>query len=187
MAEMTRTQIFRMILIALALVLLTCAAKNYLTFFLRGGPLCPLLCPSTFRWRALDEVFGLGHLFRLQEWLMVFSHAQIGQFIADPWNLFGKLALAPVVEEVIYRGPLYLTRSRSRSPGWWIAAGLLVLLFALSHGRVGVALLPLLVLGALSVWLVSRTGRLWPSVVLHFLNNFFFTSVLLYQAQWMSD
>ena len=187
MGEMTRIRIFKMILIAFALVLLACAAKNYLAFAMRGSWLCPFLCPSAFRWRALDDVFGLGHLFRVQEWLMIASRSYVGEVIQDPWNLFGKLALAPVVEEFIYRGPLYLTRSRSRRPGWWIAAGVLVLLFALSHGRVGVALLPLLVLGSLSVWLVYRTGRLWPSVALHFLNNFFFTSVLLYQAQWMSD
>ena len=97
MGEMTRIRIFKMILIAFALVLLACAAKNYLAFAMRGSWLCPFLCPSAFRWRALDDVFGLGHLFRVQEWLMIASRSYVGQVVQDPWNLFGKLALAPVV------------------------------------------------------------------------------------------
>ena len=118
---MPQTQIFRYILIGLAVVLLSCAFKNYLAFLIRDTVLCPSLCPSTFRWRILDGVFGLEQLFKVQEWLMVSSHALISLIVTDPWNLFGKLAVAPVVEEFIYRGPMYLTRQHSKRPAWWVA------------------------------------------------------------------
>ena len=35
---------------------------------------------------------------------------------------------------------------------------------------------------ACSLWLIATTGRFWPSVALHFLHNFFFSSVLVYQS-----
>ena len=185
--ERERFAILRLVLVGLAVVLLACALKNLSAHFLRGTWLCPYLCPSAFRWRGADDLFGLSQLFRFQEWLMVSTHALVGRLVTDPWNLFGKLVVAPLAEEAIYRGPLYLARRYARSTGWWVAGAVLTVVFALSHGRSGIALLPLLVLGAFSLWLVAATGRFWPSVALHALYNFFFVSQMVYQTQWMSD
>jgi len=95
--------------------------------------------------------------------------------------------VAPVLEEGLYRGPLYLFRKWSEHPLWWAAALVLTLLFALSHTRAGLALLPLLTLGMASVWLVARTRKFWPSIALHFCYNFFLLSVTVFQSLYWVD
>jgi membrane protease YdiL (CAAX protease family) len=69
---------------------------------------------------------------------------------------------APVFEELIYRGPLFLTRRLKKSFLWWSMGVGLSVLFALSHGRNGLALMPLIILGICSLWLISTTHRFWP-------------------------
>jgi len=51
----------------------------------------------------------------------------------------------------------------------------------------GLALLPLVALGAAGLWLIATTQRFWPAVVLHVLYNAYFTSVLLAASTWASD
>ena len=176
------------ILALLAVVVLACGLKNYLTYLVRGTSLCAYLCPSVMRTELFFDFPALEQLFAAQRW----AEEQLQRIpgllgIDDRFRLAASLVFAPVVEEAIYRGPMYLARRTSRRFLWWTTGLLLAALFALGHGRSGLALLPLFVMGAGSLWLISRTQRFWPSLVLHFLHNFFFTSVLVYQSMWVSD
>ncbi len=175
------------ILTALSLVLLSCALKNYLAVLAAGTPLCPYLCPSLM---GVDRAFDLPPLAqvfsaqaRVLEWLQYRS----GLLLKDPHLLATALLFAPVMEEAIYRGPMYLARGMQSRSWWWSLGLLATVVFALSHGRGGLALLPLLVLGTCSLWLIATTRSFWPSLALHFLYNFFFTSVAVYQSLLLGD
>ena len=178
---------WKYVLICLAVAALTCAAKNFLSLLVADTFLCPLLCPSLFAGTApwlptpLSAWFELerstGRL--LQEFLLADVH--------DPYRLLPGLLFAPLAEEGLYRGPLYLLRERIRAVPWWAAAVLLAALFALSHQTRGLALLAPMVLGLAAAWLIARTGRFWPCIALHFLFNFLFISIRVYQSLFWAD
>ena len=74
---------------------------------------------------------------------------------------------APVVEELVFRGAI---QQLAQPLGRWQAAVLQAVLFAVQHGTpagMAWALGCGLVLGALR----ERTGRVWPGMLLHTLNN----------------
>ncbi len=93
-------------------------------------------------------------------------HSEVG-LLPLVLNLFTYAVLPAVVEELVFRG-------------WFVAAlqpagercALITsaLLFGLAHGNL--TQMPFaFMLGLLFGWLFLRTGRLWPSMVIHFLNN----------------
>lgn len=171
----------------LAIVILACGLKNYLIVIVNGTVLCPYLCSSVFEVKHSTSIPLLEHLFAAQTWVQENFQGIIALFFIDKWKLTTSLVLAPVFEELLYRGPLFLTRKFVHVTLWWLIGIGLSLVFALSHGRNGLALIPLITLGICSLWLISTTQRLWPSIALHFLHNFFFSSVLIYQSLWVSD
>jgi len=93
----------------------TQAAKNYLIFALGGTAWCPYLCPPPLGTPVLanppllQAVFDVhrGLLDWLRDWEML--------LFDDQWNIGTRLVVAPVTEELIYRGPPYLLRKFSRS------------------------------------------------------------------------
>lgn len=174
-------------LACLAVVVLACGLKNYLLVLVTGTAFCPYLCSSPFRTDLLFAFPFLESLFETQRWLQEGLQGLVDTLYRDPWNLSTSLIFAPLSEELIYRGPMFLTRGFLRPALWWPAGILLALLFALSHGRNGLPLLPLLVLGVGSLWLIATTNRFWPAVVLHFLHNFFFSSALVYHSASFGD
>lgn len=181
------TAVWLRVLVSLSLVLLACAARNYLTFFARGTPLCPYLCPSLLGAESAFDYPFVGALYSAQRWLLDGLQAMVTSWTGDPFRLATGLLFAPLLEEVVYRGPMYLSRRMSTRYLWWFAGLLSTAVFTLSHGRSGLALLPLAVLGVCSLWLIARTQRFWPSLALHFLFNFFATSLVVYQSLWASD
>jgi len=172
------------VLACLAVVVLTCGLKNYLIVILIGTALCPYLCSSVFE---VDLFPILGQLFEAQVWVLKKSQGIIDLVLTDKWRLATSLVFAPVLEELMYRGPSFLTRGLAHNSWWWLTGVGLSFVFALSHGRNGLALLPLIVLGICSFWLISTTHRFWPSIALHFLHNFFFSSIFVFQSLWVSD
>ncbi|MFT5587590.1 MAG: membrane protease YdiL (CAAX protease family) [Cognaticolwellia sp.] len=76
--------------------------------------------------------------------------------------------VAPVYEELLFRG--YVFRGLSRSAGPGVAIGVSALLFAAFHGDPlhAIAVLPM---GLFLGWLRWRTGSIWPSMIAHALNN----------------
>jgi len=175
------------VLVCFALAALVCAAKNFLSVSIQGTPVCGFLCPSIFGDRGFPLPTSLDWMFGLQ----VGAEAQLQAVFDRLWNdnflLLTGLVVAPVLEEVIYRGPLYIFRKSSDQKLWWAAALVLALLFALSHTRAGLSLLPLITLGVASGWLIARTKRFWPSIALHFMYNFFLLSVTVFQSLYWVD
>ncbi|HEY1123150.1 MAG TPA: type II CAAX endopeptidase family protein, partial [Haloferula sp.] len=76
--------------------------------------------------------------------------------------------VAPMAEEVVFRGYLYPAAKRFCGP----AAGIIFssLVFAAAHGHV-VALLPLFVLAVILCLLYEFTGSIWACMSVHFLFN----------------
>ena len=75
--------------------------------------------------------------------------------------------LAPVVEELTFRGLGYTLLERF---GRWTAIVLVGIAFGLAHGLVE-ALPPLVVFGMCLAYLRSRTGSVYPGMILHALYN----------------
>lgn len=179
--------LWKYILLCFATIILFCAFKNYLICLLYNTPSCDYLCPSFFGRNALIIPVFLRKVFDFQS-----SFLQIGQntFGISGYErnlLFSSLIMAPLIEESMYRGPLFLLRKHLSLLVWWLLAISLSLLFALSHGVSGLALLPLVVLGLTSSWLIIKTKRFWPSLALHFLFNFYVISYPLYQSLFWGD
>jgi membrane protease YdiL (CAAX protease family) len=76
--------------------------------------------------------------------------------------------VAPVAEEVVFRGYLYPAAKRFCGPAGAIAFSSLV--FAAAHGNV-VALLPLFALAVVLCLLYEFTGSIWACISVHFLFN----------------
>ena len=178
---------WKYILLCFATIILFCSVKNYLVCLLYSTASCGYLCPS-FLGRNLFIVPGsLQKVFGFQS-----SFLQVGQSIFGISGyernlLFSSLIMAPLIEESMYRGPLFLLRKHLSVFVWWLLAIFLSVLFALSHGTYGLSLLPVVVLGITSSWLIMRTKRFWPCLTLHFLYNFYVVSYPLYQSLFWGD
>ncbi|MDH5429885.1 MAG: CPBP family intramembrane metalloprotease [Nitrospirota bacterium] len=82
---------------------------------------------------------------------------------------FEVVLLAPVFEEIIFRGLLYTTlRARCTVP---ISIMGSALIFALAHGYGFVAFLTVFWSGLLWAWAYERTGSLIPGICAHAMNN----------------
>lgn len=84
--------------------------------------------------------------------------------------------VAPVCEEIVFRGFLY--PAVKRFTGTWPAAIFSALVFAAAHANLP-ALLPLFLFGLVLVFLYEKTGSLWAPVAVHFCFN---GSTVLIQA-----
>jgi membrane protease YdiL (CAAX protease family) len=76
--------------------------------------------------------------------------------------------VAPLAEEVVFRGYLYPAAKRFCGPAGGIVFSSLV--FAAAHGHV-VALLPLFILAVILCLLYELTGSIWACMSVHFLFN----------------
>lgn len=85
------------------------------------------------------------------------------------------VALAPLTEEVFYRGVVFGGLARW---GFWPAAILSGAIFSAAHFDVG-SLIPFLIIGVALAWLFWRRGDLWESVAFHVLFNAIGFSLLL--------
>jgi membrane protease YdiL (CAAX protease family) len=83
-------------------------------------------------------------------------------------GLFAVVALAPLFEEVVFRGAIY--RGLRGLAGVWPAALGSGLVFAAIHGAAPQAL-PILVLGVLLALCYERAGTLLAPITLHALHN----------------
>jgi membrane protease YdiL (CAAX protease family) len=79
------------------------------------------------------------------------------------------VVVAPIVEEVIFRGILYGKLRQSALPRW-ASIGITSLLFALAHGQVNVGI-DVFVLSVMACLLRDATGSIWASVILHMMKN----------------
>ena len=83
--------------------------------------------------------------------------------------------VAPVAEEIFFRGFLYAGFRHRWGVGWGMLASSVV--FALVHITPGV-LLPIFIIGLVLAFLYEHTQSLWPNIVLHAaINSIAFVSV----------
>jgi membrane protease YdiL (CAAX protease family) len=102
-----------------------------------------------------------------------------GDFAGQALFFIGAAVLAPIGEEVLFRGYLFGSLRRlagdSRT-GITIAYGVSALVFALSHslaateGLIGL-LVPSFLIGLVFAWGFDRSGSLIPAIVAHAINN----------------
>ena len=72
--------------------------------------------------------------------------------------------LAPMVEELLFRGLLY--RWIGERFGMWPALIVSSLVFSCLHG-IAILIPPLFVVGCLLAWLYEKSGSIWPCMVMH--------------------
>jgi membrane protease YdiL (CAAX protease family) len=82
--------------------------------------------------------------------------------------VFAGGVLAPIAEELYFRGLVFGSYRRTQSPA--VAYGVTSLVFAVLHLNLP-ALLPILVLSLIFCYAYQRTGSIIPSMVGHALNN----------------
>lgn len=76
--------------------------------------------------------------------------------------------VAPICEEVVFRGYLYPVMKRFAGP--WVGAVVSALVFSAAHGSVS-AMVPLFLFGVVLVVLYEFTGSIWAPMAVHFLFN----------------
>ncbi|MBI2036950.1 MAG: CPBP family intramembrane metalloprotease [Candidatus Liptonbacteria bacterium] len=165
----------RDLLLAFAFTMLALLAGHMLAYGLSG----------TFFYRWLFPHPFLGRGFDLPKWLEWFYDREIGANVAiinfvyarvlELWNdMYGfskVFVMAPLLEELEWRGPLFLTR-RHAHRGWWMTAAVVgAALFTLAHNSGLGTLIPVFAVALGSSWLIAKTGRFWPSLVLHAVYN----------------
>ena len=84
------------------------------------------------------------------------------------WLLLAGIVVAPVVEELFFRGFLYAGLAQRYS--WRRAAVISSALFALIHLQ-PLAIPPIFILGYIFAYLYRRSGSIWPAVVMHVATN----------------
>lgn len=81
---------------------------------------------------------------------------------------FAAVFVAPVCEEIIFRGYFYAAAKKFAGP--WVAAICSALVFGAAHGNLA-ALLPLFILALVLIGLYEKTGSLWAPIAVHFCFN----------------
>ena len=170
------------ILLCFSITMLSCALKYYLVAAIHTSESCSYLCPSFLSHNSIIFPIFFEKLFVLQSWLLHAGQNLLGINGSTTNFIFSSLIMAPLVEESMYRGPLFLMKNKIGRYIWWFLAIFLCVIFALSHRSSGLSLLPLIVLGLTSSWLIMKTKRFWPSVALHFLYNFQAIAFPFYQS-----
>ncbi len=175
------------ILLCFSVTVLSCALKHYLVSAIHTSESCRYLCPSFLSCKSNIFQIFFEKLFVLQSWILHAGQNLLGIKGCTTNLIISSLIMAPLVEESMYRGPLFLLKNKIGRYIWWFLAIFLCVIFALSHRNSGLSLLPLIVLGLTSSWLIVKTKRFWPSVVLHFLYNFQAIAFPFYQIFIFGD
>ena len=82
--------------------------------------------------------------------------------------LFGGAIIAPIVEEIFFRG--FIFAGLRKSWNWQKATFASAALFALAH-VVPTSILPIFILGVIFALLYEFSGSVWPAILMHMLTN----------------
>ena len=122
---------------------------------------------------ALSYVVRIGYVVTVMAFGIKLKPQDIlGRLDLQGWNLLLTLLvvgiLAPVAEEIFFRGFLYAGLRKRLG----VLGALLIstLVFTSLHLSIDV-FIPILVLGFCLAWLYEKTGSLWPGIILHASNN----------------
>ena len=123
-------------------------------------------------WCALAAVGAIIPSTWLQEQMPELPNILEGQFdmiLKDRWGYVSVGLLAPLAEELVFRGAILRALLRWCSKPW-VGIAISALLFALIHANP--AQMPhAFLIGLLLGWLYYRTGSVVPGVVYHWVNN----------------
>ncbi|RMH07461.1 MAG: CPBP family intramembrane metalloprotease [Nitrospirae bacterium] len=125
---------------------------------------------------ALIAEWGIGHLTAVWHvsvhWTDWFDETLILGTQAELWSAVVTYTLvAPVLEELVFRGVLFATLRRWFGP--WLSMLSSAGVFALAHGYSVGGALAIFASGLLWAWAYEKTGSLWPGIAAHTLNNLF--------------
>jgi membrane protease YdiL (CAAX protease family) len=90
------------------------------------------------------------------------------QLESPVWFFIVGVVMAPIVEEVFFRG--FLFQGFRQKYGWINAMLLSSAIFGVAHMDL-VALIPTFILGNVLAYMYHRSNSVWPGVILHFLVN----------------
>ncbi len=131
-------------------------------------------------WTALLWValFTLGAIIPLEfayEYLgidMDESTARIFEgLMKEPWGYVAIGILAPLAEEIVFRGAILRTLLNMVSKkNHWVAIMISAAIFGVAHGNVA-QLVNALLMGLLLGWMYYRTKSLVPGILMHWVNN----------------
>ena len=130
---------------------------------------------GTLLWVAL---FALGTIIPLE-----FLYEQIGiemdentqqifsSLMKEPWGYVAIGALAPLAEEIVFRGAILRTLLGIMSKkNQWVAIMISAAIFGAVHGNQA-QFVNALLMGLILGWMYYRTGSLVPGILLHWVNN----------------
>jgi len=162
--------------IALAIVVRRVDPVSWLGLRWRQWPWVLLIAPVTVvcMWAIFAGLQGLGYMDlldklgveKVQDTVAIFQKEKNVAVLI----LMGITAavVAPICEEVVFRGYLYPAVKRFAGP--WMSGLCTALMFSAAHGSVS-ALLPLFVFGLALAALYELTGSIWAPMAAHFLFN----------------
>ena len=136
---------------------------------------------------SLGTILPLQWLYEQMQVIMPENYEQLFQGIMS--NPSGYLAigiLAPLVEEIVFRGAL-LRRLLQVMGGklHWVAIFISAFLFGLVHGNIA-QFVHALILGCALGWMYYRTHSVVPGIVLHWVNNTV-AYVMFYMMPWAAE
>ena len=94
---------------------------------------------------------------------------EFDMILRDRWGYFAIGLLAPVCEELVFRGAVLRVLLRW-TPRHWLAIAISALLFALIHAN-PIQMPHAFLIGLLLGWLYYRTDSIVPGIVYHWVNN----------------
>jgi hypothetical protein len=142
-----------------------------------GRALVPCVVLLVAAGLGVDTLLGLGaeRLGLASHWTEWFDEDLVfglASAVAD--SVLAGVVLAPVIEEVVFRGLLYATLRRRL--GWPAAAAASAACFALAHGYGALGSADVWLSGVLWAWTYERTGSLWPGIAAHAAANLLATA-----------
>jgi len=127
---------------------------------------------------AMLVLFGTIQHLGYEEWIKSLGVEQVQDTVKllqnsnDPVLLAlmtaAAVIVAPVCEEVIFRG--YMYPLASRFAGRWAGGLFSAVIFGCAHGSLA-SLLPLIIFGLVLVVIYQKTGSLWATIAVHFCFN----------------
>lgn len=126
-------------------------------------------------WVVLIGLSLSGYMVWMENWLGTESTQDAVKILRESKDVtgvammaFSAVVVAPLAEELIFRGYLYPVAKRFAGP--WVGAVFVSLVFAAGHGNVPL-MLPLFLLAMIMTWAYERTGSLWSAIGIHFCFN----------------
>lgn len=173
---MTARKSFLYVLLAYGVCQLAILAGDITIFAIRyaTGTFYNLAWPHPLTGRGFDLPAAVNQIVEITAGWFVLARVNfqglVNRVIPDAYNVASMIVATAVLEEVQYRGPLWLLK-KCPAYVWWPAALLVNTLFLLSHNTAPIFLAYIFVFAMMCAWLVRKTGKLWPSVVLHMIYN----------------